>query len=53
MESAKARDNWSSWNMKVLLLFICCVFCFCDVLLLRGDEVYFSFFMAVATFDID
>jgi hypothetical protein len=37
----------------VPLLFICCVFCFCDVLLLRGDEVYFSFFMVVAMFDID
>jgi hypothetical protein len=33
--------------LRVLLFFICCVFCFCDVLLLAGGEFYFYFFMVV------
>jgi hypothetical protein len=39
--------------LKVLLFFICCVFCFVDVLLLIGDEFYFYFFMVVMAIDVD
>ncbi len=39
--------------LKVLLFFICCVFCFYDVLLLVGDEFYFYFFMVVMAIDVD
>jgi hypothetical protein len=39
--------------LRVLLFFICCVFCFCDVLLLASDEFLFYFFMVVMAINID
>ncbi len=39
--------------LRVLLFFICCVFCFCDVLFLVGDEIYFKFFMVVMAVGVD
>ncbi len=39
--------------LKVLLFFICCVFCFSDVLLLASDEFYFYCFMVVMAIDVD
>jgi len=39
--------------LKVLLFFICCVFCFANVLLLTSDEFYFYFFMVVMAINVD
>jgi len=35
------------------MFFICCVYCFCYVLLFASNGVCFSFFMVVIAFDID
>jgi hypothetical protein len=37
----------------VLMFFICCVFCFCYVLLFASKGVCFSFFIVVTTLNID
>ncbi len=39
--------------LTVLLIFICRVFWFCNVLLLAGDEFYFYFFMVVMSIGVD
>jgi hypothetical protein len=38
---------------RVLLFYICCVFCFCCDLLFAGNWVYFSFFMVVTMLNVD
>jgi hypothetical protein len=39
--------------LRVPQFYICCIFCFCDVLLLTSDDFCFSFFMVVTTFGVD
>jgi hypothetical protein len=39
--------------LRVPLFWICCIFYFCDILLIPSDEFYFSFFMVVMTLDVD
>jgi hypothetical protein len=62
MKSYKVLDWWRVPKLgtidhheasKVLLFFICCDFCFCDVLLLVGDEFYFYFFMVLVAIDVN
>jgi hypothetical protein len=62
MKSYKVLDWWRVPKqgtidhheaLRVLLFIICCVFCFCDVLLLVGDEFYSYFFMVVMVIGID
>lgn len=53
IESAKTRAIDIHEVLRVLLFCICCIFLFCDVLLLAIGKFYFSLFMVATTFDID
>jgi len=62
MKSCKDLDWWRMPKqgtidhreaLRVLLFFICCVFCFCYLLLLAGGEFYFYFFMVLMATGVD
>jgi len=53
IESTKIRAIDIHEVLKVPLFYICCIFWFCDVLLLAIGEFYFSLSMVATTFDVD